>query len=122
MEILKKAARIAAVAAFWLFVWWGVAAVVNRPLLFPDPLTVAKRLCSLMETGAFWQIAAVSLWRILFGVLIAVLLGVLLAAATALFLDGIGFFSHNESSFQVHFYCFLSSLARARWSRAFSLP
>lgn len=71
------------VFAFWIAVWWGLALIVNKELLLPDPLTVLKRLGALVVSTRFWLITAASLGRILLGAVVAVLLGLALAVATS---------------------------------------
>lgn len=70
-------------AAFWLGLWWLLAAVVGKNLLLPAPPTVLKRLWELIASAQFWAITATSLGRILAGALASLLLGSLLALATS---------------------------------------
>lgn len=83
MNRVKKLGRILLIAAFWLGVWWLASYLVGKPLLFPTPLAVAKRLAELMQTPEFYLITANSLKNILLGILWAVLLGSLLAIFSA---------------------------------------
>ncbi len=68
--------------AFWLGLWALLARIVDRELLLPGPLVVARRLWTLAGTGAFWRITGVSLLRIVCGAVLGVAVGVLLAAGT----------------------------------------
>jgi len=68
--------------AFWMLVWYLAARVLDNPLLLPAPLQVLRCLGDLMVTAAFWQTAAVSIFRILLGVSCSVLLGTVLAVLT----------------------------------------
>ena len=47
-------ARRAAAIAFWIAVWWLVAALVAQPLLLPTPWQTAVAFASLVMTGEFW--------------------------------------------------------------------
>ena len=74
--------------AFWLGVWQLGAFLVDRrvggrgnELLLPYPVTVARALIRLGQTGEFWQTVLVSLGRILAGMGAGTLLGAVLAAA-----------------------------------------
>ena len=74
--------------AFWLGVWQLGAFLVDRKvggrgneLLLPYPVTVARALIRLGQTGEFWQTVLVSLGRILAGMGAGTLLGAVLAAA-----------------------------------------
>ncbi len=81
----NKIFRSAAAAAFWLAVWWAAAAYVDKELLIPTPLAVAKSLAQLAVTADFWLAALYSLLRIFLGALAGVILGASLAAATTRF-------------------------------------
>ncbi len=85
---LKKQNSPAAAPAFWLGVWQLGAFWVDRrvggrgnELLLPYPVTVARALIRLGQTGEFWQTVLVSLGRILAGMGAGTLLGAVLAAA-----------------------------------------
>lgn len=69
--------------AFWIGIWWLVAAKINKPLLLPTPPSVLLRLAELTVTAEFWCTTALSLGRILLGILLSILLGVPLAILTA---------------------------------------
>ena len=68
--------------AFWLGVWALVAAVVDRELLFPGPVTVVRRLVALAGEGMFWRVTAVSLLRIICGAAAGIFAGAVLALGT----------------------------------------
>ncbi len=74
--------RVLLPAAFWLAVWWALAAWVGQELLVPTPLAVLRRLGELAVTADFWRSTALSLTRILCGTLGGVALGALAAVAT----------------------------------------
>ena len=71
-----KLLRRLAVLAFWLAVWWLVAAAVNQELLLPGPPAVAKKLAALGRTAAFWITLLRSILRVLTGILSGVILGI----------------------------------------------
>lgn len=56
---------------------------MGNPLLLPTPVQVLLRLWQLMAESDFWQIALVSIGRVLLGVLLGILLGTLLAVLTS---------------------------------------
>ena len=85
---LKNKIALLLPPAFWLGVWQLGAFLVDRrvggrgnELLLPYPVTVARALIRLGQTGEFWQTVLVSLGRILAGMGAGTLLGAILAAA-----------------------------------------
>ncbi len=74
-----------AVAAFWLGVWWLIAALVRQQLLIPTPLAVLQTLWTLVRTVEFWKTVVLSLLRICAGFAAALVAGVVLAVLTARF-------------------------------------
>ncbi len=68
---------------FWMTVWYGLAAALDRALVLPTPLAVFRKLVSLMPTAAFWQACAGSVARIFFGLIAGILAGVVLASLCA---------------------------------------
>ena len=68
--------------AFWIALWWAVAAIFNKPLLLPTPLETLKTLLALCATGEFYLTVLLSLTRILCGILLALAGGSLLALLT----------------------------------------
>ncbi len=82
---VKTIARGAAVAVFWIGVWWLVAALVRQELLIPTPLAVIKTLLALLPTALFWQSVGMSLIRIVVGFAAALLFGTALAVLTTRF-------------------------------------
>ncbi|MBQ2716916.1 MAG: ABC transporter permease subunit [Clostridia bacterium] len=72
----------AAVAVFWVTVWWLVSGSINQEILLPSPMKVAQTLWSLWGTALFWRSVALSILRILGGFAAAVAVGSLLAAVT----------------------------------------
>lgn len=83
MKISKRICRTLLIAAFWMAIWWLAAYLVAKPLLFPAPHAVLKRLLELMQTKEFYLITANSLFNILSGILIAVIGGCVLAVLTS---------------------------------------
>ncbi len=59
--------------------WWGIAAIIDNPLLLPTPPAVAVCLWGLLGTGAFYLSVAYSLLRVLLGLAIGVVLGIFMA-------------------------------------------
>lgn len=82
---LKAVLRGTAVTAFWLGVWWGIAAAVGQELLVPSPLAVLAAFGRLVPTTDFWIAVALSLLRICVGFVAALPVGVLLAVLTVRF-------------------------------------
>ncbi len=68
--------------AFWIALWWVVAAIFDKPLLLPTPLQTLKALGGLAVTGEFYLTVLLSLTRILLGILLAMAGGTLLALLT----------------------------------------
>lgn len=83
MIFWKRCVRVLLIAAFWLGIWALASHCVGKPLLFPSPFAVFKRLGELMTTAEYYAITARSLWNILSGILIAILGGCLLAVLTS---------------------------------------
>ncbi len=76
---IYRVLRGAAAVAFWVLVWWLIAAGVQQEILIPSPLVVVKTLWSLMASAVFWQAVGLSLLRICTGFVAALLVGTLLA-------------------------------------------
>ena len=76
---IHRVLRGAAAVAFWVTVWWLVAAGVKQEILVPTPLVVVKTLWSLMFSAVFWQAVGLSLLRISAGFAAALAAGTLLA-------------------------------------------
>lgn len=68
--------------AFWIALWWVVAAIFNKPLLLPTPLQTLNALGALAATSEFYLTLLFSLTRILLGILLALAGGTLLALLT----------------------------------------
>lgn len=81
---IPKPLRTLLPLVFWLAVWQVGAVVMGEALILPPPLTVLERLVVLMGTAEFWEIAALSLGRILLGMTLGVALGTLVAILTFL--------------------------------------
>ena len=71
--------------AFWIAVWFGLAALVGQELLIPTPFSVLKTLVLLAGKASFWQAAGLSLLRIFGGFAFGVLLGTIFAVLTIRF-------------------------------------
>lgn len=78
----KKVLISALVILAWILVWEGISLGVGQELLVPSPLRVFGRMFQLLQTLVFWQIAAVTVSRILAGFVSGVVLGVLFAVLT----------------------------------------
>ena len=76
--------RVAAATLVGVAVWQFAAWQINSPLFLPGPLAVAERLGELALTSTFWQTAALSLCRVLFGMLWGTVLGVVLAVLSCI--------------------------------------
>lgn len=83
--LVKRFGIGVAVAAFWLAVWWGIAALVDQTLLVPTPWQVAKVLVEVIRTASFWKAVGFSLLRMLSGFAAAVVAGTVMAVLTARF-------------------------------------
>lgn len=83
MKHVKQCGKILLIAIFWFAVWALAAWSVGKPLLFPSPTAVLKRMGELMMSAEYYVITARSLWNILSGILIAVLGGCILALLTS---------------------------------------
>ena len=83
MKILRRCVRILLIAVFWLGIWAVAAWIVEKPLLFPSPFAVLKRMGELMTTAEYYAVTARSLFNILSGILIAVVGGALLSLLTS---------------------------------------
>lgn len=68
--------------AFWVALWWVVAAIFDKPLLLPTPLQTLTALSALAATGEFYLTVLLSLSRILLGIALALAGGTLLALLT----------------------------------------
>ena len=68
---------------FWIGVWWLIAALFDKPLLLPTPLSTVSALLALMKTGTFYATLLTSLLRITLGIVLALACGTALAVLTA---------------------------------------
>lgn len=82
-KIIKTAAAVIGVAAFWIAVWALLSLKINSELLLPSPWTVIKRLFELSGASELWKATGATLLRILAGFLTGVAAGTVLAALTA---------------------------------------
>lgn len=85
MHIWEKFLKYAAVALFWIGIWWILSLFVGKEVLLPSPWSTAEKLLSLIRDSAFWTSCVWSLIRILTGVFIGAALGVFLAVLTGFF-------------------------------------
>ena len=79
----KRIGKKAAIAAFYLLVWQGLALLVGKSLLLPGPMETMGRLFVLLGSANAWVAAGLTLLRTLGGYLLGVTFGVLLAVVTA---------------------------------------
>lgn len=84
-KITLKILKAVACAAFWILIWYFAAVSVDLEVILPSPLTVGKKLLSLMREAEFYVIALTSLWRILSGIIAGVLIGSVCAVLTSSF-------------------------------------
>lgn len=75
--MIKKILKYSIIAAIWLLLWQFLAMAVGQELLFPTPLSVAKRIFELAATLEFYKIIAHSLLRIIFGMIFGTLIGII---------------------------------------------
>ncbi len=80
-----KCLKAAAVAAFWIAIWYLLYFVIDNSLLFPSFHEVIVRLLEIMKTGVFYRTILQSIVRIFVGLVVAIVIGVLLAIPTAKF-------------------------------------
>jgi len=80
MSALKKVLGYGLIGLIWLAIWWGIALLVNMPLILPSPAHVISRLFELFAEGDFWLSLLFSLIRILFGLFVSTFLALILAA------------------------------------------
>ena len=84
-KFLKKAGIGAAVACFWIGVWWIAALAVGQEILIPTPWRVLQALASQVVTPTFWQAVGLSFLRILAGFAAALIAGSVMAVLTTRF-------------------------------------
>lgn len=72
---LKKLLKILLITLFWLGIWEVVSLIIGKPLLFPSPIDVLKRLFELIITKDFWRTTGFSLGRVGLGIIISIFLG-----------------------------------------------
>ena len=81
-KILTNIGRFLLPLVFWAAVWWLISIRIGKPLLLPSPGRVMQTLGKLLQTRAFYQITARSIWNVVRGILYAILAGVFLAFLT----------------------------------------
>jgi len=67
------------IVLFWIGIWAIAAQLINKPLLLPQPVSVAVRIFELITHTQFWAITGLSLLRIMTGIISANILGICLA-------------------------------------------
>lgn len=82
-KLIKTIAGKAAVAVFWLFVWWLLYLLIDRPVILASPIQTFLTLFGLVVQKEFWSNVIFSLLRILLGLLIGCILGVVLSFFTS---------------------------------------
>lgn len=80
MKTAKKLLSYSAIALIWIAIWWGVALIVNAPIILPSPAEVISKLFELAREAEFWLSILYSLIRVIFGLLCATVIAVLTAA------------------------------------------
>ena len=83
-KFAKKLLITLGVIAFWFCAWLVAAKLIDKPILFPSPIDVVRRLSELILTLSFWHTALVSIIRIIYGIALAIVLGVILALISSL--------------------------------------
>ena len=84
-KILLNTVKYTTVTIIWLAIWQLIAMKINEELLFPEPLTVFKRLVELVKSPEieFFKTIWHSFLRIVIGMLIGVLIGCIGGIITA---------------------------------------
>ena len=78
-KVFKYFIKPVLILLFWILVWEIISLIVNKPLLFPNPLSTVKRLCELIITKEFLVSVLFSILRTVVGIVISVFLGILMA-------------------------------------------
>lgn len=81
---IKKAARSAAAAVFWLLVWQMASIAVGTDLILPSPMSVLAALRELCAEYEFWLTVLATLARITAGLICGLAVGTFLGVLTAL--------------------------------------
>ena len=81
---ILKIAKYLLITLIWLGIWQFAAMRVGKELLFPTPLSVARRIVELLGGVTLYKTVALSLLRILIGMLIGTLIGAIGGLLTAL--------------------------------------
>lgn len=82
---MKKVIRKTLILLFWLALWFGLALIVDNPILIATPFQTAGRFLELLGTAGFYRAVAGSLLRIGAGFLAGCCVAVLLAAVSRRF-------------------------------------
>ena len=80
---MKKIVYIIVSIIFWIGLWYLIALLIKKPLLFPLPHMVLKRLGELIITAEFLKTTLFSLIRVILGICLSILLGVILGIICA---------------------------------------
>ena len=68
----------------WIGLWYLASSRLNKPLLLPSPVEVARRILALSATASFWKYSFLSLLRVMGGILIGIFTATVTAALTSL--------------------------------------
>lgn len=82
---MKKVIRETLILLFWLALWFGLALIVDNPILIATPVQTAVRFLELLGAADFYRTVASSLLRIGAGFLAGCCVAVLLAAVSRRF-------------------------------------
>lgn len=63
----------------WIIIWHILSLVINRPIILPTPLSVAKALFGLVQTREYYHIILSSFLRILTGLALGIIAGIVLS-------------------------------------------
>lgn len=75
---IKRILYSLGVAAFWLAVWWALAAIIGKEIILPEPPKVLEALMGLCREKEFWSAVGASFGRIVGGYAAGVAAGILL--------------------------------------------
>lgn len=81
-KLLLNTAKALLVTVFWFAVWAVISFRVNSEFLLSSPVSVFKALCELVVTSEFWEIASLSLFRVVGGIVVSLIIGSILAILT----------------------------------------
>lgn len=76
---LKSLLKNGAAVAFWVFVWFLIALIVDQKFIVPTPQDVLVAFWSLIKTPVFWTSTLFSLYRVVLGVAVSFIIGCITA-------------------------------------------